>query len=90
MIPEWCRLEELFLLPKTKNLNDEKNYRPITCLNTYKILDGPGGEIYERAHNSERIWDEDNSELQKAYWAQSISLSLTDASYRRSSSIIAT
>ena len=29
------------LLPKTKNLSDEKNYRPITCLNTsYKILTG--------------------------------------------------
>ena len=40
-IPEWWPLGRTVLIPKTKNLSDEKNYRPITCLNTsYKILTG--------------------------------------------------
>ena len=39
MIPELSSSERTVLLPKTKNLSDKKNYRPITCLNTsYKIL----------------------------------------------------
>ena len=47
------------LLPKTKNLTDEKNYRPITCLNTsYKLLTGLVGK-YMREHTMENdIWDE--------------------------------
>ena len=41
MIPEWWPSGRTVLLPKTKNLGDEKNYRPIKCLNTsYKILTG--------------------------------------------------
>ena len=39
MIPEWWPSGRTVLLPKTKNLSDEKNYHPITCLNaSYKIL----------------------------------------------------
>ena len=47
------------LLPKTKDLSDEKNYRPITCLNTsYKLLTGLMGK-YTRKHAIENdIWDE--------------------------------
>ena len=41
MIPVWWPTGRTVLLPKTKDLSDEKNYRPITCLNTsYKILTG--------------------------------------------------
>ena len=47
------------LLPKTKNLEDENNYRPITCLNTsYKIMNGVVAK-YIREHTMENeIWDE--------------------------------
>ena len=47
------------LLPKTKDLTDKKNYRPITCLNTsYKLLTGLVGK-YMREHTMENdIWDE--------------------------------
>ena len=38
IIPEWWLSGRTALLPETKNLRDEKNYHPITCLNTsYKI-----------------------------------------------------
>ena len=38
IIPEWWLSGRTILLPKTKNLRDEKNYHPIRCLNTsYKI-----------------------------------------------------
>ena len=33
-IPEWVTQGRTVLLPKTENLSNEKNYRPITCLNT--------------------------------------------------------
>ena len=33
MMPIWWPTGRTVLLPKTKNLEDEKNYRPITCLN---------------------------------------------------------
>ena len=41
MIPEWWLSGRTVLLPKMKNLSNERNYRPITYLNTsYKILMG--------------------------------------------------
>ena len=41
MIPKWWPMGKTVLLPKTKNLEDEKNYRPMTCLNmSYKIMTG--------------------------------------------------
>ena len=53
-------MEHTVLLPKSKELGDEKNYRPITCLNTsYKLLTGLIGK-YMRNHAIENnIWDED-------------------------------
>ena len=47
------------LLSKTKSLEDEKDYRPITCLNTsYKIMTGVV-EKYMREHTMENeSWDE--------------------------------
>ena len=46
-------------MPKTKSLEDEKDYRPITCLNTsYKIMTGVV-EKYMREHTMENeSWDE--------------------------------
>ena len=46
-------------ITKSKELSDEKNYRPITCLNTsYKLLTGMIGK-YMRNHAIENnIWDE--------------------------------
>ena len=59
MIPIWWPTGRMVLLPKTKNLEDEKNYRPITCLNTsYKIMTGVLAK-YMREHTMENeIWDE--------------------------------
>ena len=58
-IPEWWPLGRTVLLPKTKNLSDEKNYHPITCLNTsYIILTGLVAK-YMRDHTLvNEIWDE--------------------------------
>ena len=58
-IPEWWPSGRTVLLLKTKNLGNEKNYRPITCLNTaYKILTGLVAK-YMREHTIvNEIWDE--------------------------------
>ena len=58
-IPTWWPTGRTVLLPKTKNLEDEKNYQPITCLNTsYKIMTGVVAK-YMREHTMENeIWDE--------------------------------
>ena len=38
-VPQWLAQGRTVLLPKTKELGYEKNYRPITCLNTcYKLF----------------------------------------------------
>ena len=59
IIPQWRPVRHTVLLPKSKELGDEKNYRPITCLNTsYKLLTGLIGK-YVRNHVIENnIWDE--------------------------------
>ena len=59
MIPIWWPTGRTVLLPKTKNLEDEKDYRPITCLNTsYKIRTAVIAK-YMREHTMENeIWDE--------------------------------
>ena len=48
------------LLPKTKSLENEKDYRAIRCLNTsYKIMTGLVAK-YVREHTMENeIWDGD-------------------------------
>ena len=59
MIPIWWPTGRTVLLLKSKNLEDEKNYRSITCLNTsYKIMTGVIA-TYMREHTMENeIWDE--------------------------------
>ena len=59
MYPGWWSSGRTVLLPKMKNLSDEKNYRPITCLNiSYKILKSLVAK-YMREHTAvNKIWDE--------------------------------
>lgn len=58
-IPEWWPTGRTVLLPKTKQLSDEKNYRPITCLNTsYKLLTGLIGKYMREHAIINEIWDE--------------------------------
>ena len=41
LIPTWITHGQTVLIPKSEELLDEKNYRPITCLNkSYKIFTG--------------------------------------------------
>ena len=58
LMPVWWPSGRTALLPKTKDLTDEKNYRLIMCLNTsYKLLTGLVGK-YMREHTMENnIWD---------------------------------
>ena len=60
LIPVWWSSGRAVLLPKTNDLIDEKNYCPITCLNTsYNLLIGLVGK-YMREHTMENnIWDEE-------------------------------
>ena len=46
------------LLPKTEDLSNERNYRPITCLNTcYKIFPGMIGNFMKEHAERNKIWD---------------------------------
>ena len=58
-IPTWWSTGRTALLSKTKNLEDEKNYCSIKCLNTsHKIMTGVVAK-YMREHTMENeIWDE--------------------------------
>ena len=61
-IPTWLPTRRTVPLPKTKNLEDEKNYRPITFFNmSYKIMTGVVAK-YIREHRMENeIWNEGQS-----------------------------
>ena len=53
LIPVWCPSGRTVLLPKTKDLTEETNYRPIACFNTsYKVLTGLVGK-YMREYRME-------------------------------------
>ena len=53
-IPDWITQGRTVLLPKTESLSNERDYRPITCLNTcYKIFTGMMKEHADRNN----IWD---------------------------------
>ena len=57
-IPEWLTLGRTVLLPKTEELSNEKNYCPITCLNTcYKIFTGIIGNYMKDHAERNDIWD---------------------------------
>ena len=58
-IPTWRPTGRTVLLPKTKTLDDEKDYRPITCLNTsYKIMTGVVAKYMREYTMENEIWDE--------------------------------
>ena len=49
LIPEWLILGRTVLLPKVKDLSSEKDYQPITCLNTsFKIFTGVLGSYMKK------------------------------------------
>ena len=57
-IPQWLAQGRTVLLPKTKELGNEKNYRPLTCLNTcYKIFTGMIGNYMQEHAARNDIWD---------------------------------
>ena len=57
-IPEWLMQECAVLLPKTEELSNEKNYHPITCLNTcYKIFTSIFGNYMKDHAERNDIWD---------------------------------
>ena len=57
-IPEWVTHGRTVLLPKLEDLSDEKEYRPITCLNTcYKIFTGNVGSYMKEHAERNSIWD---------------------------------
>ena len=58
LIPVWWPSGRTLLLPKTKDLSDEKKYCPITCLNTlYKLLTRLIGKYMRRCTMINDIWD---------------------------------
>ena len=49
MIPQWLPVGHTVLLPKNKELGDEKNYRPITCLNhIIQVANWANWKIHEK------------------------------------------
>ena len=58
IIPEWITQGRSVLLPKLEDLSDEREYRPITCLNTcYKIFTGNVGSFMKDHAERNNIWD---------------------------------
>ena len=46
LIPTWWLLGRTVMIPKSKDLSDEKNYHPVRCLNTqYNHLNGLVGKF---------------------------------------------
>ena len=57
-MPSWLTQGRTVLLPKTEDLSNERNYRPITCLNTcYKIFTGMIGSYMKEHADRNNIWD---------------------------------
>ena len=57
-VPQWLAQGRTVLLPKTEELDNEKNFRPITCLNTcYKIFIGMIGNYMKDHAVRNGIWD---------------------------------
>ena len=56
-IPDWLTKGRTVLLPKTEDLSNERNYRPITCLNTYyKIFTGMIDNYMKQHAERNNIW----------------------------------
>ena len=62
LIPTWITHGRTVLIPKSEEFSDEKNYRPITCLNTsYKIFTGLLGKHMKDHADRNEIWDKSQS-----------------------------
>ena len=58
LISRWITYEQIVLTPKSNELPDEKNYEPITCLNTsYKIFTGLLSKHMKDYADRNEIWD---------------------------------
>ena len=58
LTPTWITHGQTALIPKSEEHSDEKNYRPITCLNTsYKIFTGLLGKHMKDQADRNEIWD---------------------------------
>ena len=56
-IPDWLTLGPTVPLPKTADLSNERNYRPVTCLNNwYKIFEGIIGNYKKDHAERNNIW----------------------------------
>ena len=57
-IPDWLTQVRTVLLQKTVDLSNERNYRPITCLNTcYKIFKDMIGNYMKEHAKRNNTWD---------------------------------
>ena len=57
-IPTWLTQGRKVLLPKTEDISSERDYRPITCLNTvYKVFTGQNGSYMKGHADRNDIWD---------------------------------
>ena len=58
LIPTWITHGQTVLIPKSKELSDEKNYRPISCLTTsYKIFTRLLSKHMKDHADKNEIWD---------------------------------
>ena len=56
--PDWLTKGRTVLLPKTEDLTNERNYCPVTSLNTcYKIFKGMIGNCMKEHAERNNIWD---------------------------------
>ena len=56
--PKWITQGRNPMLHKTEDLSNEREYRPITCLNTcYKIFTGMLGRYMKEHADRNNIWD---------------------------------
>jgi hypothetical protein len=62
-IPEWLTAGITFLIPKNKNTEHPKNYRPVTCLpTTYKLLTYIMSRHMQQYMNGENLIRKDQKE----------------------------
>ena len=58
-IPDWIAVGRTILLPKSEDLSDRTNYRPITCLITmYKLFTGLMAKNMKQHAMKNELWDE--------------------------------
>ena len=63
LISKWWSLGRTVLIPKSKDLNDEKNYHPVMCLNTsYKPFTGLVDKFMRKHAIENDNWDEGAAE----------------------------